>query len=456
MERAIRRLASVLGTALIWGTVFFSITVIPRDDVSHKEPPRLEQAVSSPLLPAERGAELDSRFSTAPQRIRTCEIDQRGGDSAGTSFSGLVTDGATGQELAAFMPGASAPTASVVKLFTAAAALRVLGSEYRFSTRVVEGQPGEVFLVGGGDVTLTRAPGRNYYNSSASLESLAEQVADNTSPQASLTIRADGGRYAEFATWDSSWRPRSAALGFIAPVTALQVDGDRDQPWVRLSPRSMNPESRAVSWFAQALQVAAPDRQVVVGEPGRAPSDGRVLATVQSAPLEELIRIMLADSDNSLAEVIAREVALAQDETNIGVAIGEGHGGAISGSIQGGSGLSESTTIPHEEIARLLLDINRNESLNVLKRSLPIAGETGSLRNRFLSESSELAGRIHAKTGSIRGTRSLAGYLQADDGSELIFSLNISGEQVDNSARDDIDDFLLELSRCGLGTTVRR
>jgi D-alanyl-D-alanine carboxypeptidase/D-alanyl-D-alanine-endopeptidase (penicillin-binding protein 4) len=111
--------------------------------------------------------------------------------------------------------------------------------------------------------------------------------------------------------------------------------------------------------------------------------------------------------------------------------------------------LSESTTIPHEEIARLLVDINEDESLGVVRESLPLAGETGSLRNRFQSVSGELAGRVEAKTGSIRGTRSLAGYLLADDGSELVFSLNATGAGVDNSSRDDIDRLLAEVSRCG-------
>ncbi len=449
MQRVVRRVAPLLGTAVIWGTAFLGITSLPVSEVPSEEPPQTVEATPAPSVPAVRVEELDSGFLTTPQRIRTCQIQQGATISSETSLSGLLVDGASGQELAEFAPEASPPTASVVKLFTAAAALTVLGADYTFSTQVVEGEPGEIFLVGGGDVTLTRAPGRNYYNSSASLTSLAEVAVGNASRGTPLTIRADGSRYEDFPEWDTSWRSGSAALGFIAPVTALQVDGDRNQPSVRLSPRSMNPESRATNWFAEAVRVAAPDRQVGVGEPGRAPSDGRVLATVESAPLEELVRIMLVDSDNSLAEVIAREVALAQHETNIGAAIAEGRGGMAGVSIRGGSGLSDSTTIPHEEIARLLVDINNDESLIVLKESLPVAGETGSLRNRFLSVSGELAGRIQAKTGSIRGTRSLAGYLEADDGSELVFSLNATGPGVDNSSRDDIDRLLAEVSRCG-------
>jgi len=455
MERVFRVVAPLFGTAVIWGTAFLGITLIPVAVAPSKEPPQPVEETPARSVPVVRADELDSGFLTTPQRIRTCQIQQGTTISSGTSLSGLVVDSASGEELADFTSEASSPTASVVKLFTAAAALTVLGADYTFTTQVLEGQPGEVFLVGGGDVTLTRAPGRNYYNSDASLTFLAEAVAETVSPGMALTIRADGSRYEEFPEWDSSWRSGSAALGFIAPVTALQVDGDRDQPSVRLSPRSMNPESRATNWFAEALQTAAPDRQVVVGEPGRAPSDGRVVATVESAPLEELVRIMLVDSDNSLAEVVAREIAIAQNETNIGVAIAEDRGDLVGASIQGGSGLSDSTKIPHEEIVRLLDDINSDESLSLLKESLPVAGETGSLRNRFSMERGELAGRIQAKTGSIRGTRSLAGYLMADDGSELVFSLNITGERVDNSARGVIDDLVLELSRCGSGATIR-
>ena len=448
MDPVIRFIVPLLGTVLLWGGAFVGVTSIPPGDTSDEVIVQVEPA-SVPQVQPLRLDESDSGFSSPPQKIRTCEIQHEAIDSFGASLSGVVVDGATGEELASFSPTASAPTASVVKLFTAVAALRVLGADHRFTTRVVEGQPGEVFLVGGGDVTLTRAPGRNYYDSESSLGSLARQVVDNARPGLPITVRVDGTRYEDFPEWDSSWRSGSAALGFIAPVTAVQVDGDRDQPSVRLSPRSMNPEGRASNWFGEALRVAAPERQVVVGDPGQAPSDGRVLATVQSAPLHELIRIMLVDSDNSLAEVIAREVALAQDETTIGIAIADGVGGIAGASIRGGSGLSESTTIPHEEIARLLVDINEDESLGVVRESLPLAGETGSLRNRFQSVSGELAGRIEAKTGSIRGTRSLAGYLLADDGSELVFSLNATGAGVDNSSRDDIDRLLAEVSRCG-------
>jgi D-alanyl-D-alanine carboxypeptidase (penicillin-binding protein 4) len=160
MQRVVRRVAPLLGTAVIWGTAFLGITSLPVSEVPSEEPPQTVEATPAPSVPAVRVEELDSGFLTTPQRIRTCQIQQGATISSETSLSGLLVDGASGQELAEFAPEASPPTASVVKLFTAAAALTVLGADYTFSTQVVEGEPGEIFLVGGGDVTLTRAPGR--------------------------------------------------------------------------------------------------------------------------------------------------------------------------------------------------------------------------------------------------------------------------------------------------------
>jgi len=174
---------------------------------------------------------------------------------------------------------------------------------------------------------------------------------------------------------------------------------------------------------------------------------------VQSAPVSDLVGIMLRDSDNALAEVLAREVALASQSSNIGSSLVAGAGldalDPADGGVRGGSGLSGETTLSHVVITDLLHEVSRDPALAVIRDNLPISGQTGSLRNRFTSVSSELAGRVEAKTGSIRGTRSLAGYVRADDGAELVFSLNVTGNQVDNSSRDDIDLLLAEVSRCG-------
>ena len=52
------------------------------------------------------------------------------------------------------------------------------------------------------------------------------------------------------------------------------------------------------------------------------------------------------------------------------------------------------------------------------------SGETGSLENRFVG--STLRGKVHAKTGWIRGASSLSGYVQGEDGEQYVFSILIA------------------------------
>ncbi len=75
-------------------------------------------------------------------------------DGAG-SFSGVVQDAVTGEVLFDRAGDEVRAPASNIKLLTAAAALRTLGPDRRFSTRAVAGAtPGTVVLTGGGDVLL--------------------------------------------------------------------------------------------------------------------------------------------------------------------------------------------------------------------------------------------------------------------------------------------------------------
>lgn len=354
--------------------------------------------------------------------------------------------------------------ASVVKLFTAVAALNTLGSDFRFRTTVVQGvTPGDVWLVGGGDVTLTRQVASNYYNSEASLEDLAQQTVDRLAIEGISPTRVlvDTSRYASFPPWDDSWRPGSSRLGFIAPVSALQVDADRDQPAVRLSPRSTDPAARAGRWFADALSRRTGQYPTIVQpgsvDQGRAPEgrapEGRALAVVESAPLEQLIHTMLVDSDNSLAEVIAREVALRTQTLEPGRAVLDAVGlppelreGV---SIQDGSGLSDQTTLSAQAVLWLLRQIAQSPQLLAVREGLPVASETGSLRTRYTTVAGQLDGRVTAKTGSLRGVRSLAGFVTADDGQEVVFSVVVSGPRVSNDSRDQIDRIVADLARCG-------
>ena len=55
--------------------------------------------------------------------------------------------------------------------------------------------------------------------------------------------------------------------------------------------------------------------------------------------------------------------------------------------------------------------------------SLGISGTDGTIAKRMY----DLKGRVHAKTGSINGVKSLSGYVQNDDGHYYVFSFIFNG-----------------------------
>jgi D-alanyl-D-alanine carboxypeptidase len=66
-------------------------------------------------------------------------------------------------------------------------------------------------------------------------------------------------------------------------------------------------------------------------------------------------------------------------------------------------------------LAQLLYKIHSDPVLSQLIESLPVGGESGTLRNRYLETAPEAVGLVKAKTGTLSGTVSLAGYVQSGD-----------------------------------------
>jgi serine-type D-Ala-D-Ala carboxypeptidase/endopeptidase (penicillin-binding protein 4) len=62
--------------------------------------------------------------------------------------------------------------------------------------------------------------------------------------------------------------------------------------------------------------------------------------------------------------------------------------------------------------------------VRTVPRSLPVAGRTGTLANRFLGTPGE--GNVRA-TGSVRESRALSGYVTTASGRQVVFSLVVNG-----------------------------
>ncbi|MEY4348889.1 MAG: hypothetical protein RL719_186, partial [Actinomycetota bacterium] len=85
---------------------------------------------------------------------------------------------------------------------------------------------------------------------------------------------------------------------------------------------------------------------------------------------------------------------------------------------------------------------------DVINQSLPIAHESGSLASRFGGDNLDAAGKVRAKTGWIDKGYTLAGLIQAKDGSNLIFAVFALGD-VKDTARGAIDNLVTGFYRCG-------
>ena len=83
--------------------------------------------------------------------------------------------------------------------------------------------------------------------------------------------------------------------------------------------------------------------------------------------------------------------------------------------IKDASGLSGENKVTAHVMAQLLYKIHTDPLLAPLIEGLPVGGETGTLRHRYLETAPEAVGLVKAKTGTLTGTVSLAGYVQSGD-----------------------------------------
>jgi len=89
-----------------------------------------------------------------------------------------------------------------------------------------------------------------------------------------------------------------------------------------------------------------------------------------------------------------------------------------------GSGLSHSNNICPRTLVEILDYINKSNYKDYFYNSLPIAGESGTLRNSF--HGTPLQNNLRAKTGTINRVKSLAGFFTNNNGRKVIFALIIN------------------------------
>ena len=348
------------------------------------------------------------------------------------NLTGRITDAKTGSQIWEQRADVPMQPASTNKILTAAAAMLTLDRDARVTTTVKAADqtrmPGVVVLVGGGDPVLSAAPPgeQTWYRDAARISDLAQQVRQSgiipTAVQVDMSL---------FTGPDMApgWDPADIAGGDISPIQSVMVDAGRIQPTTVESRRSPTPALDAGRALANALGV---DPARVTFAPG--PAGGRQLAAVQSAPLMERLRQMVALSDNVMAETIGREVAMATGRPASFVGAVDAVISALNAANidTAGASLADSSGL---SVANLLTAKTLDEVVNaaagpdqpVLRPMvdlLPVAGGSGTLSERFLNGDPKRssAGWLRAKTGSLTQTNSLAGLVTDVDGRVLTFA----------------------------------
>ena len=417
--------------------------------------PGVASLLSSAPAPPPVAATRPDPPAPTPAGVAAALADELTDPELGPSVAGQVFDAGTGTLLFDRRSTELVAPASTAKLLTAAAVLTVRQATDRFSTRVVAGErPGVVVLVGGGDPTLSAAgPGKpTRYAEAARITDLAARV------RASL----GGARVEQVVVDDSAftgpgtapgWGAEDTPSSYASVITATMVDAGRDAPDDEV--RSSAPDLAAGNALAAALGAAAVSR-------GSAPAGARLLGQVRSAPVGILVEQMMRASDNVIAEVLARHVAIATHRpasfagaaaavsatlASLDIAVGAG--------MVDGSGLSVQDRIPAAALsATLLAAVDAEQGrLRPLLSGLSIAGWDGTLldEHRFSGPASIAAGAVRAKTGTLDGVSGMAGLLTDVDGRLLVFSFvaDQAPSAFESSSRGAVDNLVAALVRCG-------
>ncbi|WP_143448287.1 D-alanyl-D-alanine carboxypeptidase/D-alanyl-D-alanine-endopeptidase [Kineosporia sp. A_224] len=370
-----------------------------------------------------------------------------------------ITDVETGENLLA--RGAQTPVtpASTTKLLTAVAALSVLGPQERLATRVVPGaDDATIVLVGGGDMLLATGRGDpTKVVGHAGLTDLADGTADalRAAGRTRVVLRLDDTLFSGPRV-SPAWSPADLTAGFVAPVAPLAVESGRASSGDPAT--ASDPALAAATAFATLLG----KRGITVTGVGRgrAPAGAPTVAEVLGAPVQDVVEHMLDQSDNTVAEVLARLVAARGDQPPTF----DGAGRAVIDAVAalgvptagarftGGSGLGRGGVIaPRTLTATIVLAASeKHPELRATLTGLPVAGVTGTLAERYSGAGQGGAvGVVRAKTGTLTGASSLAGTVVDADGRLLAFAVVADRVTSTGDARDALDSVAAALAGCG-------
>lgn len=420
-------------------------------------------AVPDVVMPLSGSAPTPEPGVLGPQLDAALDIAGAG------SFAGTVVDSADGRVLYDRDARRLQAPASNIKLFTAVAVMTFAQPGQTLTTSVLaaEAAPQALYLRGGGDVLLgSGVSDPDVVVGRAGLATLAADTAaalpESSAPYA---VYLDDTLFVG-ATLNPTWAAGDVEAGAIAPLHSLALNSAWLEEGRSGGPRSQDAAVDAARVFTAALVAAAGERGITVEtevQRQAAPEHAEVLASAASAPLAEQTRWMLETSDNYLAEALARIAASASGrpasfggatETLAAAAVrlGVPEEGLIVGDA---AGLSVRNAVSPAQLAALVrgTTTSAEAGLAAVARSLPVAGLTGTLTERFTADDGPAAGgagTVRAKTGTLNAVTGLTGHVVTADGRLLVFSFLAAGlDGTAEEARAAADRAATVLAGCG-------
>jgi D-alanyl-D-alanine carboxypeptidase/D-alanyl-D-alanine-endopeptidase (penicillin-binding protein 4) len=350
---------------------------------------------------------------------------------AGRQSGALVYDLTARRTLFALRDGVARPPASVEKLYTSLALLRLLGPNARLHTTVLGSGHlgprgvwhGNLYLRGGGDPTFGDGAFNRVWESGygPTATELVQQltaagirrVTEKLIGDASLFDSHRGGPSTNFAPDIPDFGGQLSALTY-----------DHGSSLRSPSPGAFAARELALSLRAAHLRVRASSTTAVT------PRRAHPLASVSSPPLSVLLSLMDVRSDDLFAELLTEQLgsrfgdggSIAAGARVISSAI-TAYG--VHPGIVDGSGLSRSDRSSPRQIVELLRAAWRTPEGDVLEASLPVVGVNGTVQT--IGVRSAAQGNCIAKTGTLNDVTNLAGYCRRPGHHRVAFALMIDG-----------------------------
>lgn len=429
------------------------------------ETQRFEAAAVAPASSAQvqqveragEGTPVDAAILTADANAVLDSLGQ------GTA-SAQVVDAATGQVLYSRDASTGRVPASNMKMLVDYALLAT-APQARFETSVELADSQTLTLVAGGDTLLV--PGESDPDAvmgHAGITTLAQKTVDALKSQGitgELAVNLDTSIFAGPAL-NSDWAQEDIESGFMTEVTPLAFfshyspDGSGSEA---STSRPQDAPGQVHQQLVSTLNRVGKDAGLsfTTGAEGPSGEGATELAAVESATVAQQSALMMQQSDNSLAEVLGRNLSVArggdgsQSDALVQIRAVLSEQGLPTDYQQTDiSGLSLNNKVSNELLTDLAQRaVTGTDSERLALAGLPVSGYSGTLglSTRFNSpEEVEARGLVRAKTGTLNSVLSLTGYTVTDGGRVLIFSVVMNDLEDAEAAKNVIDRFSATLT----------